>query len=99
MIENIHEILSDFKRIKENVEEIVRDVIHNDSIPLIIRADILLKSGIASFDFWEDKDICLEGLLEEMSNPDLSEVQLEGMYELLEYMVKNELKVLIRNYE
>lgn len=45
MIENIHEIISDYKRIKRNVEGIVRDTIHDESVPLLIRADILLSAN------------------------------------------------------
>ena len=43
MIENIYDIISDYKQIERNVENIVEDVLSDENIPLLIRADILIK--------------------------------------------------------
>lgn len=100
MVENIHEIISDYKRIKRNVEGIVRDTIHNESIPLLIRADILLNSELGGFFISEEgEDFSLEDLLSDMSNPNLSEVELESLYEQLEWFVSNEIIEIISTYE
>lgn len=99
MIENIHEIISDYKKIKRNVENIIRDTIHDESVPLIIRAEILLDSGLGQVLLSEDEDFCLENLLYCMSNPDLSEEKLETLYKHLEWIVNNEIVRIIKTYE
>lgn len=100
MIENIHEIISDYKRIKRNVEGIVRGTIHDESVPLLIRADILLSSELGRlFVSEEEKDFSLKDLLSDMSNPNLSEAELESLYKQLEWFVNNEIVEIISIYE
>ena len=43
MIENIYDIISDYKQIERNVKNIVEDILSDENIPLLIRADILIK--------------------------------------------------------
>lgn len=100
MVENIHEIISDYKRIKRNVEGIVRGTIHDESAPLLIRADILLSSELGRlFVSEEEKDFSLRELLFNMSNPNLSEAELESLYEQLEWFVNNEIVEIVSTYE
>lgn len=99
MIENIHEIISDYKEIKRNVENIIRDTVHDESVPLIIRAEILLDSGLGQVIPSEDEDFCLEELLYYMSNPDLPEEKLEHLYKHLEWLVNNEIVRIVKMYE
>ena len=43
MIENIYDIISDYKQIERNIRNIVEDILSDENIPLLIRADILIK--------------------------------------------------------
>lgn len=100
MIENIHEIISDYKKIKRNVEDIVRDIIHDENIPLLIRADILLNSELGRLSVsGEGTDFYLKDFLSNMSNPNLSEAELEFLYKQLEWFVNNEIVEIINTYE
>lgn len=100
MIENIHEIISDYKKIKRNVEDIVRDIIHDENIPLLIRADILLNSELGRLSVsGKGVDFYLKDFLSSMSNPNLSEAALEFLYKQLEWFVNNEIVEIINTYE
>ena len=86
MIENIYDIISDYKQIERNVENIVEDVLLDENIPLLIRADILIKY---KDDFNKNQGACttIYQILDALSNPELTDAELESLYKLLEMFV------------
>lgn len=86
MIENIYDIISDYKQIERNVKNIVEDVLSDENIPLLIRADILIKY---KDDFNENQGGCttIYQVLDALSDPELNDSELESLYKLLEMFV------------
>lgn len=107
MVENIHEVLADYRQITKNVTNMVQEIMDDPKVPLPIKVDILLES-----DLGKEKDIplCYEFLVEdyiedrllyrledmmcdigelEQSEDDDDKKILEGLYDLVERMVKN----------
>ena len=86
MIENIYDIISDYKQIERNVKNIVEDVLSDENIPLLIRADILIKY---KDDFNKNQGACttIYQILDALSNPELTDAELESLYKLLEMFV------------
>ena len=89
MIENIYDIISDYKQIERNVKNIVEDVLSDENIPLLIRADILIKY---KDDFNENQEVytkctTIYQVLDALSNPELNDSELESLYKLLEMFV------------
>ena len=86
MIENIYDIISDYKQIERNVKNIVEDILSDENIPLLIRADILIKY---KDDFKENQGGCttIYQVLDALSDPELNDSELESLYKLLEMFV------------
>lgn len=86
MIENIYDIISDYKQIERNVKNIVEDILSDENIPLLIRADILIKY---KDDFNKNQGACttIYQILDELSDPELTDVELESLYKLLEMFI------------
>ena len=86
MIENIYDIISDYKQIERNVKNIVEDVLLDENIPLLIRADILIKY---KDDFNKNQGACttIYQILDALSNPELTDAELESLYKLLEMFI------------
>lgn len=86
MIENIYDIISDYKQIERNVKNIVEDILSNENIPLLIRADILIKY---KDDFNKNQGACttIYQILDELSDPELTDAELESLYKLLEMFI------------
>ena len=86
MIENIYDIISDYKQIEINVKNIVEDILSDENIPLLIRADILIKY---KDDFNKNQGACttIYQILDELSDPELTDAELESLYKLLEMFI------------
>ena len=86
MIENIYDIISDYKQIERNIENIVEGVLSDENIPLLIRADILIKY---KDDFNKNQGACttIYQILDALSNPELTDAELESLYKLLEMFI------------
>ena len=86
MIENIYDIISDYKQIERNVKNIVEDILSDENIPLLIRADILIKY---KDDFNKNQGACttIYQILDALSNPKLTDAELESLYKLLEMFI------------
>ena len=86
MIENIYDIISDYKQIERNVENIVKDFLSDENIPLLIRADILIKY---KDDFNKNQGACtaIYQILDTLSDPKLTDAELESLYKLLEMFI------------
>lgn len=86
MIENIYDIISDYKQIERNVKNIVEDILSDENIPLLIRADILIKY---KDDFNKNQRACttIYQILDELSDPELTDAELESLYKLLEMFI------------
>ena len=86
MIENIYDIISDYKQIERNIENIVEGVLSDENIPLLIRADILIKY---KDDFNKNQGACttIYQILDALSDPELNDSELESLYKLLEMFV------------
>ena len=86
MIENIYDIISDYKQIERNVKNIVEDILSDENIPLLIRADILIKY---KDDFNKNQGGCttIYQVLDALSNPELNDSELESLYKLLEMFI------------
>ena len=86
MIENIYDIISDYKQIERNIENIVEDVLSDENIRLLIRADILIKY---KDDFNKNQGACttIYQILDALSNPELTDAELESLYKLLEMFI------------
>ena len=86
MIENIYDIISDYKQIERNVKNIVEDILSDENIPLLIRADILIKY---KYDFNKNQGACttIYQILDELSDPELTDAELESLYKLLEMFI------------
>lgn len=86
MIENIYDIISDYKQIERNVKNIVEDILSNENIPLLIRADILIKY---KDDFNKNQGACttIYQILDKLSDPELTDAELESLYKLLEMFI------------
>ena len=86
MIENIYDIISDYKQIERNIENIVEDVLSDENIPLLIRADILIKY---KDDFNKNQGACttIYQILDTLSDPKLTDAELESLYKLLEMFI------------
>ena len=86
MIENIYDIISDYKQIERNVKNIVENVLSDENIPLLIRADILIKY---KDDFNKNQGACttIYQILDALSNPELTDAELESLYKLLEMFI------------
>ena len=85
-MENIYDIISDYKQIERNVKNIVEDVLSDENIPLLIKADILIKY---KDDFKENQGVCttIYQVLDALSDPELNDSELESLYKLLEMFV------------
>lgn len=90
MIENIYDIISDYKQIERNVENIVENILSDEDIPLLIRADILIKYK------GEDPKECnglytncttIYQVLDALSDPEITDCGFEALYKLLEMFV------------
>ena len=86
MIENIYDIISDYKQIERNVENIVEGVLSDENIPLWIRADILIKY---KDDFNKNQGACttIYQILDALSDSKLTDAELESLYKLLEMFI------------
>ena len=86
MTENIYDIISDYKQIERNVENIVEDVLSDENIPLLIRADILIKY---KDDFNKNQGACttIYQILDALSDPKLTNAKLKSLYKLLEMFI------------
>ena len=86
MIENIYDIISDYKQIERNVKNIVEDILSDENIPLLISADILIKY---KDDFNKNQGACttIYQILDELSDPELTDAELESLYKLLEMFI------------
>lgn len=87
MIENIYNIISDYKQIERNVKNIVEDVLSDENIPLLIRADILIKY---KDDFNKNQGAActtIYQILNTLSDPELTDAELESLYKLLEMFI------------
>lgn len=84
------EVLRDFKLIKKNVGNMLEEFLHNEEIPLLIRADVLIESGVGRIEHTnEPYSYSIQDLLEDMSKA--NDEELENMYKTLDYMVNNEI--------
>ena len=89
MIENIYDIISDYKQIERNVKNIVEDILSDENIPLLIRADIFIKY---KDNFNENQGVytkytTIYQVLDALSDPELNDSELESLYKLLEMFV------------
>ena len=87
MIENIYDIISDYKQIERNVKNIVEDVLSDENIPLLIKADILIKY---KDDFNKNQGAActtIYQILDTLSDPKLTDAELESLYKLLEMFI------------
>ena len=86
MTENIYDIISDYKQIERNVENIVEGILSDENIPLLIRADILIKY---KDDFNKNQGACttIYQILDALSDPGLTDAELESLYKLLEMFI------------
>ena len=87
MIENIYNIISDYKQIERNIENIVEGVLSDENIPLLIRADILIKY---KDDFNKNQGTTcttIYQILDALSDPKLTDAELESLYKLLEMFI------------
>lgn len=91
MIENIYDIISDYKKIERNIKNIVENILSDEDIPLLIRADILIKYKE------EDPKECnglytncttIYQVLDALSDPEITDCGFEALYGLLEMFVK-----------
>lgn len=82
------EILRDFKLIRKNVGNMLEEFLHNEEIPLLIRADVLIESGMGRVDYINElHSYSIQDLLDDMSKA--NDEELENMYKTLDYMVNN----------
>lgn len=86
MIENIYDIISDYKQIERNVKNMVEGILSDENIPLLIRADILIKY---KDDFNKNQEACttIYQILDALSDPKLTDAELESLYKLLEMFI------------
>lgn len=90
MIENIYDIISDYKQIERNVENIVENILSDEDIPLLIRADILIKykgEDPKEYNGLYTNCTTIYQVLDALSNPELNDSELESLYKLLEMFV------------
>ena len=90
MIENIYDIISDYKQIERNVENIVEDVLSDENIPLLIRADILIKyKGEDPKEYYGLYTNCITiyQVLDALSDPECTDCGFEALYKLLEMFI------------
>ena len=80
-LNNLNEIISDYKKIKNNIKSMVRDAMYDTSISLLIRLDILMHSEIIG----NSEFIHINKILDTISNPYLSDIDLEIAYDYLEW--------------
>ena len=82
------EILRDFKLIKKNIGNMLEEFLHNEEIPLLIRADVLIESGMGRVGYINElHSYSIQDLLDDMSKA--NDEELENMYKTLDYMVNN----------
>ena len=82
------EILRDFKLIKKNIGNMLEEFLHNEEIPLLIRADVLIESGMGRVEYISElHSYSIQDLLDDMSKA--NDEELENMYKTLDYMVNN----------
>lgn len=82
------EVLRDLKLIRKNVGNMLEEFLHNEEIPLLIRADVLIESGVGRVEYInEPHSYSIQDLLEDMSKA--NDEELENMYKTLDYMVNN----------
>ena len=86
-MENIYDIISDYKQIERNIKNIVEDVLSDENIPLLIRADILIKYKDDFNKNQEEACITIYQILDALSDPKLTDAELESLYKLLEMFV------------
>lgn len=90
MIENIYDIISDYKQIERNVKNIVEDVLSDENIPLLIRADILIKykeEDPKEYNGLYTNCITIYQVLNALSDPEITDCGFEALYGLLEMFV------------
>lgn len=90
MIENIYDIISDYKQIERNVKNIVENILSDEDIPLLIRADILIKykeEDPKEYNGLYTNCTTIYQVLDALSNPELNDSELESLYKLLEMFV------------
>lgn len=83
-LNNLNEIISDYKKIKNNIKSMVRDAMCDNSIPLLIRLDVLINSEIIGN---SERFKILNRTLDVMSNPYLTDNELEIAYDYLEWLL------------
>lgn len=91
MIENIYDIISDYKQIERNVKNIVEDVLSDENIPLLIRADILIKykgEDPKEYNGLYTNCTTIYQVLDALSDPEITDCGFEALYGLLEMFVK-----------
>lgn len=82
------EVLRDLKLIRKNVGNMLEEFLHNEEIPLLIRADVLIESGVGRVGYINElHSYSIQDLLEDMSKA--NDEELENMYKTLDYMVNN----------
>ena len=86
-MENIYDIISDYKQIERDVKNIVEDFLSDENIPLLIRADILIKYKDDFNKNQEEACITIYQILDALSDPKLTDAELESLYKLLEMFV------------
>ncbi|MGM9530474.1 hypothetical protein [Intestinibacter sp.] len=92
MIENVYDIISDYKQIERNVKNIVENILSDEDIPLLIRADILIKykeDNSEEYDGLYTKCTTIYQVLNTLSDPKLTDCELEALYKLLEMFVRD----------
>lgn len=96
MIDNIHSLLESISNIIKSGRHILFNILNNDDIPLIIRADILSEAKELSYTGIRNDiplDIIPDDLLNRLSFNlrDVINLIADGTdcYDLLEFMVKN----------
>ena len=90
MIENIYDIISDYKQIERNVKNIVEDVLSDENIPLLIRADILIKykeEDPKEYNVLYTNCTTIYQVLDALSDPEITDCGFEALYGLLEIFI------------
>lgn len=104
MVENIHEVLADYRQITKNITSMVQEIMDDPKVPLPIKVDILLESGLGREDIPLFCDGQIMDYIEDMKAYHISDIMceigmleveddnkkiLEGLYDLAERMTKN----------
>ena len=98
MIENIYDIISDYKQIERNIKNIVENILSDEDIPLLIRADILIKykesdKEVEDYPGLYRKGTTIYQVLDALSDPECTDCGFEALYGLLEMFVRDRILV------